>query len=111
MIRRPPRSTLFPYTTLFRSDAIGAVWKRGVPGVLDRVAGDVAGPEVADRRCAAERRREGGDGRQRDGCRTAPSSAAPSRRRWIGISPSFGGQATCWSGGERTNQWCALAVR
>src|SRR3712207_226352 len=25
MIRRPPRSTLFPYTTLFRSDRIGAV--------------------------------------------------------------------------------------
>src|SRR2546427_2190357 len=24
MIRRPPRSTLFPYTTLFRSDAIFA---------------------------------------------------------------------------------------
>src|SRR5437762_13447764 len=24
MIRRPPRSTLFPYTTLFRSDARGA---------------------------------------------------------------------------------------
>src|SRR5256885_9804584 len=24
MIRRPPRSTLFPYTTLFRSDAIVA---------------------------------------------------------------------------------------
>src|SRR2546425_2076109 len=24
MIRRPPRSTLFPYTTLFRSDRIGA---------------------------------------------------------------------------------------
>src|SRR5947209_15578892 len=23
MIRRPPRSTLFPYTTLFRSDEIG----------------------------------------------------------------------------------------
>src|SRR3712207_6860268 len=23
MIRRPPRSTLFPYTTLFRSDAAG----------------------------------------------------------------------------------------
>src|SRR2546422_6603868 len=27
MIRRPPRSTLFPYTTLFRS----TVWKRTVP--------------------------------------------------------------------------------
>src|SRR2546426_12386913 len=24
MIRRPPRSTLFPYTTLFRSEALGA---------------------------------------------------------------------------------------
>src|SRR3712207_8564266 len=24
MIRRPPRSTLFPYTTLFRSDPLGA---------------------------------------------------------------------------------------
>src|SRR5947199_4725141 len=23
MMRRPPRSTLFPYTTLFRSDAVG----------------------------------------------------------------------------------------
>src|SRR3712207_7949457 len=29
MIRRPPRSTLFPYTTLFRS---GAVDRRGVGG-------------------------------------------------------------------------------
>src|SRR5438105_7070892 len=29
MIRRPPRSTLFPYTTLFRSDAkrAGCPWK------------------------------------------------------------------------------------
>src|SRR2546422_5542840 len=36
MIRRPPRSTLFPYTTLFRSLKaiqmfIGAVYKGGVP--------------------------------------------------------------------------------
>src|SRR3712207_8013327 len=30
MIRRPPRSTLFPYTTLFRS--LGPVRVRGVPG-------------------------------------------------------------------------------
>src|SRR3712207_7440636 len=27
MIRRPPRSTLFPYTTLFRSDI---AWQRGI---------------------------------------------------------------------------------
>src|SRR5256886_1050092 len=26
MIRRPPRSTLFPYTTLFRSPLAGAYW-------------------------------------------------------------------------------------
>src|SRR5256884_5347420 len=26
MIRRPPRSTLFPYTTLFRSSSIVAAW-------------------------------------------------------------------------------------
>src|SRR3712207_9241740 len=28
MIRRPPRSTLFPYTTLFRSDDLGGFWAR-----------------------------------------------------------------------------------
>src|SRR2546422_4608037 len=26
MIRRPPRSTLFPYTTLFRSSSDGGAW-------------------------------------------------------------------------------------
>src|SRR5258708_19964122 len=32
MIRRPPRSTLFPYTTLFRSPCVrtdGAAWREG----------------------------------------------------------------------------------
>src|SRR5438477_3083859 len=38
MIRRPPRSTLFPYTTLFRSDEL--------PAALDAVAGD-EDPRVA----------------------------------------------------------------
>src|SRR3712207_8638770 len=32
MIRRPPRSTLFPYTTLFRSEGIRRV-KEEIPGV------------------------------------------------------------------------------
>src|SRR5258708_18036465 len=27
MIRRPPRSTLFPYTTLFRSPALRFIWR------------------------------------------------------------------------------------
>src|SRR5438046_8444630 len=29
MLRRPPRSTLFPYTTLFRSDLV-EMWQRGI---------------------------------------------------------------------------------
>src|SRR2546430_9164341 len=35
MIRRPPRSTLFPYTTLFRSHIDG---KRKVMGNLERIS-------------------------------------------------------------------------
>src|SRR5688572_31665434 len=31
MIRPPPRSTLFPYTTLFRSDEFGTCWTPGSP--------------------------------------------------------------------------------
>src|SRR5687768_18122567 len=47
MIRRPPRSTLFPYTTLFRSfGVIGYVFKKLdyplAPLVLALVLGDMA---------------------------------------------------------------------
>src|SRR2546430_7828141 len=34
MIRRPPRSTLFPYTTLFRSIGHGALAERAVEAIL-----------------------------------------------------------------------------
>src|SRR3712207_7464256 len=37
MIRRPPRSTLFPYTTLFRSRAVPA------PATVDELVARVAG--------------------------------------------------------------------
>src|SRR2546422_5520707 len=40
MIRRPPRSTLFPYTTLFRSDLLARLLRQrqdGADGVLDVV--------------------------------------------------------------------------
>src|SRR3712207_7826481 len=53
MIRRPPRSTLFPYTTLFRSPHLPAVVEEG--GELGRRVGGVVphravGPAVsADR--------------------------------------------------------------
>src|SRR2546430_5732363 len=38
MIRRPPRSTLFPYTTLFRSRAFPRLGRRGGPRAPPRVA-------------------------------------------------------------------------
>src|SRR3712207_7615304 len=34
MIRRPPRSTLFPYTTLFRSDEGDAEWRAVSAGLV-----------------------------------------------------------------------------
>src|SRR5258708_29516435 len=62
MIRRPPRSTLFPYTTLFRSDGHHALaGRRGVPE-----QGYVPG----DRRTGADRSRE----------RSAPVRRSPGTR-------------------------------
>src|SRR3989442_3228702 len=46
MIRRPPRSTLFPYTTLFRSVRPDAWWRmRDLPGLCaySRRRGDIHG--------------------------------------------------------------------
>src|SRR3712207_6988782 len=56
MIRRPPRSTLFPYTTLFRSDGVAGE----DPGAVELVqlleaAGQVH--DVADRRVLETLRR------------------------------------------------------
>src|SRR2546429_7227681 len=46
MIRRPPRSTLFPYTTLFRSRAPPAAGS----GLHDRGRGETAGLRAEDRK-------------------------------------------------------------
>src|SRR3712207_8748398 len=70
MIRRPPRSTLFPYTTLFRSVpaalvpggdaalvvATALLRQRPGQGLLRRGAGDL--DEVGDRRAASARDRK-----------------------------------------------------
>src|SRR3712207_8976939 len=58
MIRRPPRSTLFPYTTLFRSAVarpVGLEERLRVDGhhLLDRLGGERAQPH---RRAAGGRR-------------------------------------------------------
>src|SRR5215813_14636793 len=53
MIRRPPRSTLFPYTTLFRSEPLGVtLLAREVRHQDDR------GPGAAKRRADAVRSEE-----------------------------------------------------
>src|SRR3712207_7159126 len=62
MIRRPPRSTLFPYTTLFRS-------RRGPGGVQGRLRGG----------------RPGG-GRRAYGCRDLPELVV--RRRLLARHPA-----------------------
>src|SRR3712207_9485745 len=45
MIRRPPRSTLFPYTTLFRSGKTVAVVGDGAVGLLGVLAAQQLGAE------------------------------------------------------------------
>src|SRR5258707_6263502 len=41
MIRRPPRSTLFPYTTLFRSIKPGAINKQAIFGLISQLIEDI----------------------------------------------------------------------
>src|SRR3712207_7700090 len=53
MIRRPPRSTLFPYTTLFRSVEQGWDAELG-DGLVERVVPDVVGLERLQARVELE---------------------------------------------------------
>src|SRR2546422_3642576 len=63
MIRRPPRSTLFPYTTLFRSHfggtgeshrAADGIFFGGSPGAASRDAFLAPFPDIANRVAKAE---------------------------------------------------------
>src|SRR2546426_3921614 len=56
MIRRPPRSTLFPYTTLFRSDAGARRGRRGGPDLRARASSRSGGGGAAERPVAGPRR-------------------------------------------------------
>src|SRR2546426_7862158 len=61
MIRRPPRSTLFPYTTLFRSPGAEGIRRAaetdGAAGTPHRRAGrTLVGDEVQLRRLAGDRK-------------------------------------------------------
>src|SRR5256714_13725108 len=39
MIRRPPRSTLFPYTTLFRSNCVNRIGQTSLDQLIDELRG------------------------------------------------------------------------
>src|SRR2546423_3210767 len=49
MIRRPPRSTLFPYTTLFRSAPVGVLGHDGVEDRVGDLIGHLVGMALGDR--------------------------------------------------------------
>src|SRR3712207_7879604 len=70
MIRRPPRSTLFPYTTLFRSPAASA----SGPWTSETIAGAARTDDARD----GERRRARG-GRGPDGARLDRAAPTPWR--------------------------------
>src|SRR3712207_6895564 len=57
MIRRPPRSTLFPYTTLFRSPRVGGQQDR--PGRPERTPASRALAALGQTLARADRRRPG----------------------------------------------------
>src|SRR3712207_8143701 len=57
MIRRPPRSTLFPYTTLFRSDAASSTWRCGCSAWSATVRTRSRPTARTPRRSASSRRR------------------------------------------------------
>src|SRR5258708_25415573 len=54
MIRRPPRSTLFPYTTLFRSPWQGSRWDCTVPEFRTAPAASLLPSRFSARCCRSE---------------------------------------------------------
>src|SRR5256885_5223579 len=94
MIRRPPRSTLFPYTTLFRSRARRGHGDRGRQGGTDhrsRRAGVLAGVAGGHQARAEPRRVHGHEDRDRKSTRLNSSHLVISyavfclkkKKRWL----------------------------
>src|SRR3712207_7883619 len=77
MIRRPPRSTLFPYTTLFRS-LVGAGQRRGDEAAVMEEVGDLLGRE--DERGRHARLRSRAETRSRTHQPSVASAPASVRR-------------------------------
>src|SRR5215469_3775711 len=95
MIRRPPRSILFPYTTLFRSKRRGAgrrvrVARHADAGEPDRTQLPATAPAASGQDATAPARGGSGANRRRDpvvarcqGARRGSGRGGPRRRRGI----------------------------
>src|SRR3712207_8406829 len=86
MIRRPPRSTLFPYTTLFRSRR-GAACREGVYGEFPEWPRHALGRHLSDARGLAGAR---AGAAAREGLRAEPGRAADAAR---GLEPGLSRRA------------------
>src|SRR3712207_8427507 len=82
MIRRPPRSTLFPYTTLFRSPAHGPSLNATEPVVLSQFESWAAGTDPSAERGSRARHS------------TAPHEMAGATPASAGRPPAMNGAAT-----------------
>src|SRR5260370_19880166 len=96
MIRRPPRSTLFPYTTLFRSIVVAVVAIVGVEPLfivasVEADVADCAGHVIGGPERAAPHRRGGvAEGRQPPLGRSLPPPDHPKigrRHIWTPVTP------------------------
>src|SRR2546421_11927888 len=106
MIRRPPRSTLFPYTTLFRSQqsvASAAALRRKDPGAaavaasLGALAGQISGAMPLERLLALQpqirqtregvRALEAGDDKENAAANSQAIESAPRQSAVVGAPP------------------------
>src|SRR3989449_7242417 len=92
MIRRPPRSTLFPYTTLFRSDPLQLALKAGAHDLRDQTLEHQAPNDTArGRRCSRAPPRARDNESSALGA-PAPARASPTHRAPVPRRP--GGSAS-----------------
>src|SRR5216683_1218794 len=98
MIRRPPRSTLFPYTTLFRLRA----WTRGWTRPVSRGESGVGHRSVSG---WADRIRDQSGTRPRAAHRARDSSDCRERRLGLGLCAD----SRDWTAHRRRASWRAVA--
>src|SRR5574337_987299 len=101
MIRRPPRSTLFPYTTLFRSGGRRAITGQALGDAADQLAGAF---QVMPARVERDARRRTGAGHAGVDGLVVRSSRPPSARL-LACPPTFAtvAHATAWPRTEVSN--------